>query len=54
MPVIEMKLLVNAPVERVFDLARCIDLHVQTMLRNKEKAIEGTTEGLIEYGESVT
>lgn len=54
MPRIEIELLVNAPVERVFDLARCIDLHIETMSGSKEKAIAGKTDGLIGNGETVT
>jgi len=54
MPIIKIELTVNAPVERVFDLARCIDLHEATMLKHKEKAIGGVTKGLIRLGESVT
>lgn len=45
---------INAPVERVFDLARCIDLHAESMGRSEEKAVGGVTSGLINLGESVT
>ena len=54
MPVINLKLEINAPVKRVFDLARCIDLHAETMKRSNEKAIDGTTQGLINMDETVT
>ncbi len=54
MPIIKIELTVNAPAERVFDLARCIDLHEATMSKHKEKAIGGVTKGLIGMGESVT
>jgi len=54
MPIIKIELTVNAPVERVFDLARCIDLHEATMSKHKDKAIGGVTKGLIGMGESVT
>lgn len=54
MPIIKLKTVVNAPIERVFDLARCIDLHVKTMSKHEEKAIAGVTKGLINLGESVT
>jgi len=54
MPIIKIELTVNAPLERVFDLARCIDLHEATMLKHKEKAIGGLTKGLIGMDESVT
>lgn len=45
---------INAPIERCFDLSRSIDLHQQSTARTHEKAIAGRTEGLIEFGESVT
>jgi ligand-binding SRPBCC domain-containing protein len=54
MPVIELETRINAPVERVFDLARSIDLHAESMGRSREKAIGGVTTGLIDLGESVT
>lgn len=54
MPIIKLETTINAPIERVFDLARCIDLHEKTMSKHNEKAIGGVTEGLINLGESVT
>ena len=54
MPVIELKTKINAPLERVFDLARCIDLHTESMGRSREKAVGGVTSGLIKLGENVT
>jgi ligand-binding SRPBCC domain-containing protein len=54
MPIIKLQTTINAPIERVFDLARCIDLHQETMLKHKEKAIAGVTKGLISKDETVT
>jgi ligand-binding SRPBCC domain-containing protein len=54
MPSIVIEIEVKAPVERVFDLARCIDLHEETMAKTNEKAIGGVTKGLIGLGETVT
>jgi ligand-binding SRPBCC domain-containing protein len=54
MPVIELTTIINAPVERCFDLARSIDLHQQTSSHTGEKAIAGVTSGLISKGETVT
>jgi ligand-binding SRPBCC domain-containing protein len=54
MPVIIIEIEIKAPVERVFDLARCIDLHEETMSKTGEKAIDGVREGLINLGETVT
>ncbi|MDQ3323416.1 MAG: SRPBCC family protein [Acidobacteriota bacterium] len=54
MPVIKIEIAVNAPIERVFDLARCIDLHEATMTKHDERAVAGVTKGLINAGEIVT
>ena len=54
MPIIKIETSVNAPVERVFDLARSIDLHRATMTKYKEKAVAGVTSGLIKLNETVT
>ena len=54
MPIIKLETEINAPVERVFDLARCIDLHKATMTRYNEKAVAGVTSGLINLNETVT
>lgn len=54
MPVIEITTIINAPIERCFDLARSIDLHQHTSKQTKEKAIAGVTKGLINKGETVT
>jgi ligand-binding SRPBCC domain-containing protein len=51
---IELTTHINAPIERCFDLARSIDLHVDSMAHTGEKAIAGRTSGLIELGETVT
>lgn len=54
MPVIHLTTFIAAPVERVFDLSRSIDLHKKSRTRHKEIAVNGTTFGLINDGESVT
>jgi ligand-binding SRPBCC domain-containing protein len=54
MPKIELEITIKAPVERVFDLARCIDLHAETMDKYGEKAVGGVTAGLINLGQTVT
>jgi ligand-binding SRPBCC domain-containing protein len=45
---------VSAPIERVFDLSRSIDLHVESTSQTGEKAIAGVTSGLIELDQTVT
>ena len=54
MPVIELETTIAAPIQRCFDLARSIDLHVDSMRHTGERAVAGRTSGLIELGESVT
>ena len=54
MPVIKLSTEINAPIARVFDLARSIDLHQRSMGHTNEKAIAGRMSGLIELGETVT
>ena len=54
MPKIELITKINAPVEKVFDLARSIDLHMESTKQTGEKVIAGKTTGLIGSGETVT
>lgn len=54
MPVIRLETKINAPDERVFDLARSIDLHQRSMDHTEERAVGGVTSGLIGLGETVT
>lgn len=54
MPLIELSIAINAPIERCFDLARSIDLHQLSTQHTNEQAIDGVTEGLINLGETVT
>ena len=46
--------MIDAPIERVFDLARSIDLHIKSTSKTNEQAVGGRTTGLIELGELVT
>ncbi|MGV3502597.1 MAG: SRPBCC family protein [Adhaeribacter sp.] len=54
MPIITLKTLIHAPVERCFDLSRSIDLHTISTKHTGERAIAGVTTGLISLGETVT
>ena len=51
---IEVVTLIAAPIERVFDLARSIDLHTDSASKTNERAVAGVTTGLINLGEKVT
>lgn len=54
MPVIRLETLIDAPRERVFDIARSIDAHRHSAGHTGEQAIAGRTSGLLEPGEEVT
>ena len=51
---IYLETLINAPIERCFDLSRSIDLHTVSTNGSNEKAIAGRLKGLIVEGETVT
>ncbi len=54
MPVIQIITVINAPIQRCFDLSRSIDLHMVSTKHTNERAIAGRTTGLIELNERVT
>ncbi|MEA2607294.1 MAG: hypothetical protein QOI00_2051 [Chloroflexota bacterium] len=45
---------ISAPIERVFDVARDIDVHLASQEGRREEAIAGRTTGRIRLGETVT
>jgi ligand-binding SRPBCC domain-containing protein len=51
---INLETTINAPLERVFDLSRSIDLHMASTDFTGEEAIAGVTSGRIGPGEKVT
>ena len=54
MPLIHLTTFIHAPIERVFDLSRNIDLHKESMKQHREEAVAGTRFGLIGKDETVT
>ena len=54
MSTIYLETLINASVQKVFNLSRDIDLHQRSTAKTNEKAIAGRISGLIELGETVT
>jgi ligand-binding SRPBCC domain-containing protein len=54
MPVIDVTTSIEAPIDRVFDLSRSIDLHSVSTERTSERAVGGVTSGLIGSGQEVT
>lgn len=51
---IQLNVIVNAPIERCFDLSRSIDFHMESTNGSNEKAVAGRLKGLILEGETVT
>ena len=45
---------INAPVQKCFDAARDLDLHMRSLAHTNEVAVAGRTSGLIGMGEEVT
>jgi ligand-binding SRPBCC domain-containing protein len=54
MPTIHLTTFIKAPVARVFDLSRSVDLHKKSMAATGETAVAGTTAGLMEKDDTVT
>jgi ligand-binding SRPBCC domain-containing protein len=52
--VIKLVTVIEAPVERVFDLARSIDAHMASTEGTCERAVGGVTSGLIGENQEVT
>lgn len=54
MPRIELVTHIHAPRERVFDLARSVDLHMASTAASNETVVAGVRSGLMGLGDSVT
>jgi ligand-binding SRPBCC domain-containing protein len=54
MPQIHLTSFIAAPIERVFDLSRSINLHQVSTAGTNEKAVAGVLNGLININETVT
>jgi ligand-binding SRPBCC domain-containing protein len=54
MSLIELTTRIQAPRDRCFDLARSVDLHVQSGARTREVVIAGRTRGLLALGDEIT
>uniref|UniRef100_UPI003EBB67EB SRPBCC family protein n=1 Tax=Halarchaeum sp. P4 TaxID=3421639 RepID=UPI003EBB67EB len=53
MPRLVLETEISAPIDQVFDLARNVELHTETM-GHSEQAVAGTTSGHFEEGDVVT
>lgn len=54
MSVIVIETKIKAPIDLCFDLARNVDIHIETTDKTREKAVEGITKGFLELGDHVT
>ena len=54
MSFIQLTTFIEAPIERVFDLSRSIELHKSSMQKFKEKCTGGKLAGLLELHDTVT
>jgi ligand-binding SRPBCC domain-containing protein len=54
MPTIHITTFITAPISRVFDLSRSINLHKISTAHTHEKVVGGVLNGLINEGEQVT
>jgi len=53
-PVIDITTQITAPIQRVFDLSRSVDLHAASTAQSGERAVAGVTSGLMSLGQEVT
>ena len=54
MTVIDLTTQIHAPIGRVFDLARDLDVHARSMAHTRERAVAGRTTGRVDVGDTVT
>lgn len=54
MPVIELTTEIHAPIERSFDLARSVEVHMDSTAETNERAVAGVLSGLMALGDEVT
>jgi ligand-binding SRPBCC domain-containing protein len=52
--VIDITTQIAAPIQRVFDLSRSVDLHATSTMQTGERAVAGITSGLMSLGQEVT
>jgi len=53
-PTLRIETRIAAPVDTCFDLSRSIDLHLESMIASRERAVGGVTSGLIGEGQQVS
>lgn len=54
MSLIQLETIINAPIERCFDLSRSVELHIESTVKTNERAVAGVTAGMMKLGDIVT
>ncbi len=54
MQIINLSTTINAPIEVVFNLARSVEVHLESTAHTQEKVIKGKSSGLCEQGDTIT
>lgn len=54
MSILRLSTGIRAPIERCFDLARSVDVHVASTAGTEERVVGGVMRGLMELGDEVT
>src|SRR5215831_1906727 len=54
MALIRLETLINASIERCFDLSLNVDLHHHSVAHTHERPIAGVTSGMMQLGDTVT
>ena len=54
MGIIKLETHIKAPVEICFDLARSVEVHLQSTAHTQERAVAGRISGLCELGDTIT
>lgn len=54
MPVLRVETMIRAPARRCFDLARSVEVHLESTASTGEQAVGGVTSGLLGVGDEVT
>ena len=54
MPHVQIRKQVDAPIERVFDLCRSVEVHLVSTSQTKEQVVRGRQSGLLQLNETVT
>jgi ligand-binding SRPBCC domain-containing protein len=52
--IIRVETLIQAPIDRCFDISRSVDVHLDSAKASRERAVDGVTQGLLKFDDTVT